>query len=154
MLVHFQKPCRRLAVGTIRPLSTKVSSAVTTGRNTSSPPPLSNQPLSTSYVFVKAGLPMILFAVGATWVLQSAIEGKNKERQVAQGQISKSERQAKMEVEHDKMLQKISKVVTTDFDNTKRIERPEEVLERRRKERARRNVWYRRWGRWITGQKV
>lgn len=109
--------------------------------------------LTSTHVFIKAGLPMILFAVGATFVLQSAIEGKNKEREVSRGQLSKSERQAKMETEHADMMQKIQTVRTTDFDNTKRIERPEEVLERRRQERAKKNIWYRRWSRYLTGQK-
>jgi hypothetical protein len=64
----------------------------------------------------------------------------------------RSQRQARMEEEHQDMLEKLNKIRNTDFDNTKRIERPEEILERRRREREARNVWYRRWGRWITGQ--
>ncbi len=64
----------------------------------------------------------------------------------------RSERQAVMDKEHDDMMDKLSKVMKEDFDNTKRIERPEEVLARRRKERQSRNVWYRRWWRNITGQ--
>lgn len=64
----------------------------------------------------------------------------------------RSERQARMEKEHDDMLQKLNKIRDTDFDNTKRIERPDEILERRRQERESRNVWYRRLGRWIRGQ--
>ena len=50
------------------------------------------------------------------------------------------------------MMEKLNKIRKEDFDNTKRIERPEEILERRRKEREQRNVWYRRWGRWIVGK--
>ncbi len=50
------------------------------------------------------------------------------------------------------MLRKMQKAVEADFDNTKRIERPEEILERRRKEREERNRWYRRFGRWIKGE--
>jgi hypothetical protein len=50
------------------------------------------------------------------------------------------------------MIQKINKIKATDFDNTKRIQRPEEVLEIRAKERERRNVWYRRAWRWVSGQ--
>lgn len=57
-----------------------------------------------------------------------------------------------MDKEHDDMMDKLNKVMNEDFDNTKRIERPEEVLARRRKERQARNVWYRRWWRNITGQ--
>jgi len=43
--------------------------------------------------------------------------------------------------------------VKEDFDNTKRIERPDEVLARRRKEREARSVWYKRMWRGFTGQK-
>ena len=50
------------------------------------------------------------------------------------------------------MVKKINKIKATDFDNTKRIERPEDVLERRAKEREQRNVWYRRSWRWMTRQ--
>jgi hypothetical protein len=57
-----------------------------------------------------------------------------------------------MEEEQTDMMEKLNKIRKTDFDNTKRIERPEEILERRRKERDSRNVWYRRWGRWVVGQ--
>jgi hypothetical protein len=57
-----------------------------------------------------------------------------------------------MEEEQNDMLEKLSKIRKTDFDNTKRIERPEEILERRKREREQRNVWYRRWGRWIIGR--
>jgi hypothetical protein len=52
-----------------------------------------------------------------------------------------------MEKEHDDMMDKLNHIVAQDFDNTKRIERPEEILARRRKEREARNVWYKRWGR-------
>lgn len=58
-----------------------------------------------------------------------------------------------MDKEHDEMMEKLSHIVKQDFDNTKRIERPDEVLERRRKEREAKNVWYRRWWRGITGQR-
>ena len=50
------------------------------------------------------------------------------------------------------MMEKLTEIAARDFDNTKRIERPEEILARRRKEREARNVWYRRWGRWIIGK--
>lgn len=51
------------------------------------------------------------------------------------------------------MVDKLNYYVNRDFDNTKRIERPEEVLERRRKEREARNVWYKRWyRRFIKGE--
>ncbi|KAG7370668.1 hypothetical protein IV203_019238 [Nitzschia inconspicua] len=102
--------------------------------------------------FVKAGLPLILFCGLGVWVVSNGIEGKNRERDTFQGRISKSERQALMEKEHDEMMEKMSAVyLKQDFDNTKRIERPDEVLARRRKEREERNRWYRRWWRAIRG---
>jgi hypothetical protein len=58
-----------------------------------------------------------------------------------------------MEEKHADMMETLNKIKKTDFDNTKRIERPEEILERRRREREARNVWYRQWGRWLTEQK-
>ena len=36
-------------------------------------------------VFVKAGLPLVLFTIGASYVVSSAVEGKNKEREVFTG---------------------------------------------------------------------
>jgi hypothetical protein len=56
-----------------------------------------------------------------------------------------------MEEEHDQMIKKIQNAVEADFDNTKRIERPEEILARRKQERDARNRWYRRLGRWVRG---
>ena len=49
-----------------------------------------------------------------------------------------------MDKEHNDMMNKLNRMMKEDFDNTKRIERPDEVLARRRKERERKNVWYRR----------
>jgi hypothetical protein len=46
----------------------------------------------------------------------------------------------------------MSAVLKKDFDNTKRIERPEEVLARRRKERQQQNQWYKRWWRAVRGE--
>lgn len=57
-----------------------------------------------------------------------------------------------MEKEQQDMMEKISKIRKADFDNTKRIERPEEVLERRRKQREANNRWYKRAWRKITFQ--
>ena len=57
-----------------------------------------------------------------------------------------------MDKEHDEMMGKLNKFMKEDFDNTKRIERPDEVLSRRRKEREARNVWYKRLWRNVTGQ--
>jgi uncharacterized protein (UPF0305 family) len=64
----------------------------------------------------------------------------------------RSERQARLEKEQADMMEKINKIRKTDFDNTKRIERPEEILERRKTERERRNVWYKRAWRALTFQ--
>jgi predicted phosphoribosyltransferase len=58
-----------------------------------------------------------------------------------------------MEEEKNEMMTKLHKIQKQDFDNTKRIERPEEILERRKRERERRNVWYRKWGRWILAKR-
>jgi hypothetical protein len=57
---------RKQRVGTIRPL----------------------QP-SNFHLFIKAGLPFLLFSVGASYVLKSAVEGKNAERDKSKGLISK-----------------------------------------------------------------
>jgi len=57
-----------------------------------------------------------------------------------------------MDREHDEMMHKLNHMMKEDFDNTKRIERPEDVLARRRKEREARNVWYRRMWKNISGQ--
>mmetsp|Transcript_20566 Transcript_20566/g.31354 ORF Transcript_20566/g.31354 Transcript_20566/m.31354 type:complete len:192 (+) Transcript_20566:155-730(+) len=101
--------------------------------------------------FVRAGLPMILFSLGSLWVVQIAMDGKNKEREKFKGETSRSERQARMDEEKEDMMNILNKKMQEDFDNTKRIERPDQVLERRRKERERRNVWYRRCARRIFG---
>lgn len=109
-----------------------------------------------SVTFVKAGLPFLLFVGGAAYVLSAAIEGKNKERDVAKGSgftISKSERQYKMEKEKDDMMEKLNTKMKEDFDNTKRIERPEDVLARRKKERDERSRLRNKLGRWWRGEK-
>lgn len=101
--------------------------------------------------FLRAGLPFLLFSVGAFWVVQNAIDGKLKERAISRREVSQSERQAFMEEEHDDIMEKMTKAVKKDFDNTKRIERPEDILARRKAERDLRNVWYRRWWRSVKG---
>mmetsp|Transcript_22532 Transcript_22532/g.48799 ORF Transcript_22532/g.48799 Transcript_22532/m.48799 type:complete len:156 (-) Transcript_22532:108-575(-) len=114
-------------------------------------PPI-QQP-SNFHLFVKAGLPFLLFSVGASLVLKNAIEGKNQEREKSKGAVSKSERQARLDAERDNMMEKLTKrIETVEFDNTKRIERPEEILERRKVEREDRNRWYKRSWRWVTRQ--
>ena len=108
---------------------------------------------SNFHLFVKAGLPFLLFSVGASLVLKSAVEGKNIERDKSKGLVSKSERQARLDAERDQMMEKLNKrIEMVDFDNTKRIERPEEILERRKQEREDRNRWYKRTWRWVTWQ--
>ena len=108
---------------------------------------------SNFHLFVKAGLPFLLFSVGASLVLKSAVEGKNIERDKSKGLVTKSERQARLDSERDEMVEKLNKrIKTVDFDNTKRIQRPEEILERRKKEREERNRWYKRTWRWMTWQ--
>jgi len=57
-----------------------------------------------------------------------------------------------MDKEHEEMMDKLNNMMKKDFDNTKRIERPDEVLARRRNEREARNVWYQRIWRNVTGQ--
>lgn len=104
------------------------------------------------FLFIKAGLPLILFSVGASFVVQSAVNGQIHEREASKGQVSKSERQARLEREREDMVTKINKqIIPREFDNTKRIERPEEILERRKMEREKRNKWYKRTWRYLTG---
>lgn len=105
------------------------------------------------HLFVKAGLPFLLFSIGASLVIKSGVEGKNTERDKSKGLVSKSERQARLDAEKDDMMEKLNKKwKKQDLDNTKRIQRPEEILERRKKEREERNKWHKRAWRWITFQ--
>ena len=64
----------------------------------------------------------------------------------------RSDREFRMEKEQNKMLEKMQKHLEKGFDNTKRIERPEEILERRQREREDKNRWGRRLGRWWRGE--
>jgi len=57
-----------------------------------------------------------------------------------------------MEKEQNDMLEKMQKHLKNDFDNTKRIERPDEILSRRKKEREEKNRWGRRLGNWWRGE--
>ncbi len=41
------------------------------------------------FLFVKAGLPLILFSIGASLVVKSAVEGQFRERDAAKGLVSK-----------------------------------------------------------------
>lgn len=100
-----------------------------------------------------AGVPFVLFSVLAAWVVSNAVDGKLKEMELSQGKSSQSIRQAKLEEEHEDMMERLGKIVETDFDNTKRIKRPNEILEERRLDRERRNAWHRRAWRAVTGAK-
>jgi hypothetical protein len=104
---------------------------------------------------IKAGIPLVLFSILSAWVVSNAIGGKLKEMETSRGMTSVSVRQAALQHEHDEMMDRLTKIVSDEnnFDNTKRIQRPHEILEQRRQERERRNVWYRRYYRYVTGQK-
>ncbi len=41
------------------------------------------------FLFIKAGLPLILFSLGASYVVKNAIEGKQKESDASKKYISK-----------------------------------------------------------------
>ena len=112
----------------------------------------SEKVLSGTQLTVKAGLPLVLFALLSAWVVSNAYGGKLRELEASQGKASVSIRQAAVEQEHEEMLERLNQIVAADFDNTKRIKRPEEVLEERRRERKRRNAWYRRLYRWVFRQ--
>ena len=140
---------RSLTTGTTATAGTKRPAAASSSSASAAAPP---KPPPGGHLFIKAGLPLILFSVGASYVLKDAIEGKNKERDAVKGASSKSERQARMEREQEDMMEKINRNMAKDFDNTRRIERPEEILERRKMERERRNRWYRRAWRFVTRQ--
>lgn len=111
----------------------------------------SSKKIGGTHIIVKAGIPFILFTILSSWVVSKALDGKLKERDVSQGKASMSIRQASLEKEHDDMIEKLNKIIATDFDNTKRIKRPEEILEERRLERINRNKWYNRLYRSIIG---
>lgn len=113
--------------------------------------PPSKQPKQSS-LLLKAGLPFILFSVMASWVVSNALDGKLKEMEASQGRVSKSVRQAKLEEEQAEIMERIGFIAKQDFDNTKRIKRPHEILEERRLEREKRNAWHRRAWRYITRQ--
>ena len=103
-------------------------------------------------LFLKVGAPFVLFSLLAVWVVSNAMDGRLKEMDTAQGKSSKSLRQVALEVEHEEMMERLNKIVASDYDNTKRIKRPHEILEERRLEREQRNVWYRRIYRTIFGE--
>jgi hypothetical protein len=79
------------------------------------------------------------------------VDGKLREMEVSQGKTSQSLRQAALEKEHEEMMERLAKIVQQDFDNTKRIKRPQEILEERKRERQRRNAWHRRAYRAVFG---
>eukprot|EP00545_Synedropsis_sp_CCMP1620_P012918 CAMPEP_0119005724 /NCGR_PEP_ID=MMETSP1176-20130426/1893_1 /TAXON_ID=265551 /ORGANISM="Synedropsis recta cf, Strain CCMP1620" /LENGTH=151 /DNA_ID=CAMNT_0006957565 /DNA_START=41 /DNA_END=496 /DNA_ORIENTATION=- len=143
---------QRLIVSPLRSFSAAPTASEATKQKVLKMKKAKDEGPSNTQLFIHAGLPMIAFSLMAAWVLKNSIEGKNKEFETSRGQASKSQRQARMDEEQNDMLEKLTKIRNTDFDNTKRIERPEEILDRRKRERERRNVWYRRFGRWVIGQ--
>ncbi len=42
-----------------------------------------------AFLFIKAGLPLMIFCVGASYVVKSGIEGKQKEADASKGVVSK-----------------------------------------------------------------
>lgn len=104
-----------------------------------------------STLHFRNGAPFVLFSVLAAWVVGNALHGRLKEREVATGHVSQSLREAKLKEEQEEMMERLNKIVAQDFDNTKRIKRPEEILEERRAERKRRNAWHRRLYRSLVG---
>jgi hypothetical protein len=107
---------------------------------------------ASSYLpLLQAGLPLILFTILGLWVTSHAYGGKLRELEASRGQSSLSLRQAALAQEHDSMMERLNHIAALDFDNTKRILRPEEILEQRRLARQRRNAWHRRWYRWVAG---
>lgn len=111
-------------------------------------------PQQPKYLMLRAGVPFVLFSILASWVVGQAYGGKLREMEASQGKQSKSLRQAAMEEEHDEMMDRLGKIVEQDFDNTKRIKRPHEILEERRRERERKNSWHRRLYRWAFRVKL
>jgi HAMP domain-containing protein len=105
-------------------------------------------------IAIKAGVPFVLFSILAVWVVSNSLDGRIKEMEVAKGKTSKSIRQALMEEEQQEMMQRLNKIVAQDFDNTKRIKRPHEILEERQREREMRNAWHRRLYRAVFGEKT
>jgi hypothetical protein len=111
-----------------------------------------NSSTTKSYMpLLQAGLPLILFTLLGLWVTSHAYGGKLRELEASRGQSSVSLRQAALAQEHDAMMERLNHIAKQDFDNTKRIARPEEILEQRRLARQRRNAWHRRAYRWIAG---
>jgi hypothetical protein len=137
-----------------RATSSATSSTTTSNTASSSSSSSSSSAITTyqnSMQIIRVGLPLILFSILSAWVVSNAYGGKLKELEVSQGKASISIRQATLQAEHDEMMERLNKIISSDYDNTKRIKRPEEVLEERRLERQKRNVWYRRWYRAMTG---
>mmetsp|Transcript_11422 Transcript_11422/g.17319 ORF Transcript_11422/g.17319 Transcript_11422/m.17319 type:complete len:146 (-) Transcript_11422:87-524(-) len=117
------------------------------------PKSTSNANKKPPHSFMRVGMPFLLFVAGGTYFLSIALDDRLKDKeQMRELGGSKSDRQFQMEQEKENLLRKLQKdIETKEFDNTRRIERPEEVLARRKKEREERNRWYKRTWRWITG---
>ena len=113
--------------------------------------PRTTTPKPKRNLLLQAGLPFVFFSILASWVVSESLRGKLKEMEVSQGRKSQSLRQAMLEKEKEDIMEKISVITAKDFDNTKRIKRPHEILEERRRERQRRNAWHRRLYRYFAG---
>lgn len=48
-----------------------------------------NKAPPSAFLFIKAGMPLMMFCVGASYVVKSGIEGKQKESDTAKGVVSK-----------------------------------------------------------------
>lgn len=52
-------------------------------------PVISPKAPPSAFLFLKAGLPLTLFCVGASFLVKKGIEGKQKESDVSKGLVSK-----------------------------------------------------------------
>lgn len=120
-------------------------------RSFSAPPLRRNKKPKGDNLMLRVGAPFVLFSILSAWVVSNALDGKLREMEASQGKTSQSVRQASLAAEHDDMMERLNKIVAEDFDNTKRIKRPHEVLEERRREREKRNAWHRRAYRAVFG---
>ena len=93
---------------------------------------------------IRQGLPTIGFVILGAYSLSVFVEGKNKAIDLSRGK-SVSEREAEVEKEYKKILAKLPK----DFDNTKRVQRPDDLyriekekfLKKRAAERKEKGRW-------------
>jgi len=103
-----------------------------------------------SFQLIKQGIPTVGFIVLGAYSLSVFVEGKNKAVDLSRGK-SRSEREAEVEREYEKILSKLP----SDFDNTKRVPRPDDLY-RVEKEKFLKKQWEEReserrkksWWRW------